>query len=202
MPWPESAESGSLDAVPHRVTHDGERWSNADEDRIELGPYDASWPAQFAAEERAIRSALGDRVVCDVHHVGSTAVTGLAAKPIIDIILEVPDRASWPSLIEPLQRLGYVYWDENPDKTKMFFVKGMPPFGSGRTHHIHVHTPDAVEPVLRFRDHLVAHPEDARRYEDLKRELATRFATDRDRYTNAKAGFVQEVLRKTAPRPG
>ena len=62
---------------------------------------------------------------------------GLAAKPIIDIVLEVPDRAAWPSLIEPLQRLAYVHWAENPDTTKMFFVKGMPPFGTGRTHHVH-----------------------------------------------------------------
>ena len=97
---------------------------------------------------------------------------------------------------EPLQRLGYVHWAENPNTTKMFFVKGMPPFGTGRTHHVHVHTPDAVAPILVFRDYLVAHPEEARRYESLKRELATTFATDRDGYTKAKEGFVREALRK------
>jgi GrpB-like predicted nucleotidyltransferase (UPF0157 family) len=185
-----------------KVTHDGERWSNAAADPIELSESDASWPSRFNAEAAAIRSALGDGLVYNVHHIGSTAVPGLAAKPIIDIILEVPDRGGWPSLIEPLQRLGYVYWDENPDKTKMFFVKGMPPFGKGRTHHIHVHTPEAVEPVLRFRDYLRAHPEEARRYENLKRELSAKFATDREGYTRAKDGFVQEVLRNAAPAAG
>ena len=104
--------------------------------------------------------------------------------------------------VGPLQRLGYVYWAENPDKTKMFLVKGMPPFGTGRTHHIHVHTPDAVEPVIRFRDHLRANPDDARHYEALKRELAAKFATDREGYTSGKDRFVQDVLRKAGPSSG
>jgi GrpB-like predicted nucleotidyltransferase (UPF0157 family) len=76
----------------------------------------------------------------------------------------------------------------------MFFVQGMPPFGTGRTHHVHVHTPDAVAPLLRFRDHLIAHPDDARRYGDLKRRLAVEFPTDREAYTNAKTAFVREAL--------
>jgi GrpB-like predicted nucleotidyltransferase (UPF0157 family) len=78
--------------VTAKVTHDGERWSNADDDAIEIVPHDASWPAQFTAEAAAIRSALGDDFIYGLHHVGSTAVPGLAAKPIIDIILEVRDR--------------------------------------------------------------------------------------------------------------
>jgi GrpB-like predicted nucleotidyltransferase (UPF0157 family) len=181
-----------------KLTHDGERWSNADDDAIRIERSDPSWPVRFAAEAAAIRAALGDGFAYAIHHVGSTAVPGLAAKPIIDIVLEVPDRDVWPALIEPLQRLAYVYWAENPDKTKMFFVKGMPPFGTGRTHHIHVHMPYAVAPIVVFRDYLVAHPEEAQRYEGLKRELATTFATDRDGYTNAKEGFVRAALRKAA----
>jgi GrpB-like predicted nucleotidyltransferase (UPF0157 family) len=78
----------------------------------------------------------------------------------------------------------------------MFFVKGMPPFGTRRTHHIHVHTPDAVAPVVRFRDHLIAHPQDATRYAALKRELAARHPADRDAYTKAKTEFVRDVLRR------
>ena len=78
----------------------------------------------------------------------------------------------------------------------------MPPFGTGRTHHIHVHTPDAVEPVIRFRDHLRANPDDARRYGALKRELAAKFATDREGYTSGKDRFVQDVLRKAGPSSG
>jgi GrpB-like predicted nucleotidyltransferase (UPF0157 family) len=67
----------------------------------------------------------------------------------------------------------------------MFFVKGMPPYGTGRTHHVHVHV----------RDHLVAHPDEARRYEESKRRLAAEFPTDRDAYTNAKTAFVRETVR-------
>ncbi len=182
-----------------RVTHDGERWSNADQDDpVEIHPPDPSWPARFEAEAAAIRSVLGERFTYAVHHVGSTAVPGLAAKPIIDIVLEVADRACWASLVEPFQGLGYVYWDTNPDTSKMFFVKGKPPFGTGRTHHLHVHTPDAVADILRFRDHLIAHPEEAARYEALKRELAARFPKDRDGYTKAKREFVHAVLRDAA----
>jgi GrpB-like predicted nucleotidyltransferase (UPF0157 family) len=178
------------------LTHDGTRWSNAEHDRVEIVPYDPDWSARFAAEAAAIRAALGEGFAYALHHVGSTAVPGLAAKPIVDIVLEVADRDRWPSLVPPLAGLGYVWWAENPDTSKMFFVKGMPPFGARRTHHIHVHGPDAIGDVLRFRDHLVAHPEDAARYAALKRDLAARHPTDRDAYTNAKAEFVHDVLRR------
>jgi GrpB-like predicted nucleotidyltransferase (UPF0157 family) len=179
-----------------RITHDGIGWSNADEDRIELSPYDASWPARFEAEADAIRKALAGGFSYTVHHVGSTAIPGIYAKPVIDMILAIPDRNRWPSLIEPLERLGYVYWAENPNPDTMFFVKGMLPLGSGRTHHIHVHTPEAAAPALRFRDYLAAHPAAAKAYEVLKRKLGVQFATDRDAYTKGKAEFVDEILRK------
>ena len=179
-----------------QVTHDGQRWSNAESDRIELRSYDSSWPVRFAEEAAAIRGILKDRFPYSLEHIGSTAVPGLVAKPIIDIVLIIPDRERWPSLIEPLQRLGYVYWADNPDKSKMFFVKGMPPFGMGRTHHIHVHIPEKARAKVCFRDYLIAHPEEAARYAALKRELAVRFPTDRDVYTQGKAAFVREVLQK------
>ncbi|MBZ5537557.1 MAG: GrpB family protein [Acidobacteriia bacterium] len=167
-------------------------------DTIAITPADQSWPAQFDAEAAAIQSELGQAFVYAIHHVGSTAVPGLAAKPIIDIVLEVADRECWSLLIEPLQRIGYVYWDQNPDEGEMFFVKGMPPFGTGRTHHIHVLAPDAIGSQLRFRDYLIAHPDEAARYERLKRELAVRLTNDRDGYTKAKSEFVEHVLRKVA----
>jgi len=89
----------------------------------------------------------------------------------------------------------------------MFFVKGMPPFGAGRTHHIHVRTPtDARAPILfapiLFRDFLRNHPEAASRYATLKRELARRYSTDRDAYTDGKARLVDEILRKALSSSG
>jgi len=179
-----------------QVTYDGQRWSNAESDRIEICSYSPSWPARFAEEAAAIHRVLGDGFSYSLEHVGSTAVPGLVAKPIIDIVIIVPDRERWLFLIEPLQRLGYVYWADNPDKSKMFFVKGMSPFGTGRTHHVHVHTPADARATLCFRDYLVGHPEEAVRYAALKRELAARFPTDRDAYTQSKAEFVREMLQK------
>ena len=170
--------------------------NNAAQDTIELSEPDPCWPELFACEAEALRAALGQSCRYTIHHVGSTAVPGLAAKPIIDIILEVPDRQSWPTLIAPLLQLGYVHWEDNPDTSTMFFVKGMPPFGSGRTHHIHVHTPNATQPVLRFRDYLIAHPTEAARYEALKRELARKYPQDREAFTTAKTTYIQHVLRK------
>jgi GrpB-like predicted nucleotidyltransferase (UPF0157 family) len=184
-----------------RITHDGTRWSNAAEDPIEIAAYDPTWPARFEAEAAAIRGALGNAFPHAIEHVGSTAVPGLAAKPIIDIVLIVPERERWPALVALLARLGYVFWDGNPDPTKMFFVKGMPPFGGGRTHHVHVQTAEAAAPTIRFRDLLRADPAEAARYGDLKRELAVAFRTDRDAYTRAKTAYVLEVLRKAPTEP-
>lgn len=181
------------------ITHDGRRWSNADADVIEMVTYDPSWPQRFAGEAAALRAVLPADLSVAIEHFGSTAVPGLDAKPIIDIMLVVGDRGRWNELIEPVQSLSYVYWAENPAPHHMFFVKGMPPFGSGRTHHVHVHRPEEARVPLAFRDYLIAHPEDAARYAALKRELAERFRTDRDAYTNAKAEFVTEILKKTRP---
>ena len=184
------------------VTHDGQRWSNADQDRVDLVDYDAAWPAMFQAEAARIRSAIGALRAFDLEHFGSTAIPGLAAKPIIDIMVIAADQSRWPSLVEPIQRLGYVFWAENPRRDRMFFVKGMPPFGERRTHHVHVRTPVDASAALVFRDYLRGHPEDLSRYASLKRELAATRATDRDAYTDGKARFVEEIVRKATATSG
>ncbi len=181
--------------MSNHITHVSQRWSNSEQDSVELSAPDLNWPGRFLSEAIALQSTLGSAFPHVIHHVGSTAVPGLAAKPIIDIILEVPNPHDWPSLIEPLQQLGYGYWADNPDTDTMFFVKGMPPFGVGRTHHIHVLTPNATQPKLRFRDYLIAHDDEARRYEALKRDLVVKYRYDRDGYTNAKSEYIQQVLR-------
>ena len=85
------------------------------------------------------------------------------------------DTASWPKLVDPVNSLGYVYWAENPRKDRMFFVKGMPPYGRQRTHHLHVRVPADAEAELSFRDKLREDPQLAKRYAALKEELAARF---------------------------
>jgi GrpB-like predicted nucleotidyltransferase (UPF0157 family) len=179
-----------------RVTHDGIGWNNADEDFVEIEPYNPNWPDEFQREANRLRAALPRNLACSIEHIGSTAVSGLAAKPILDIVIACGERSRWDEFREPIESLEYVFWAENPHPNRMFFVKGMPPFGQRRTHHVHVRLPeDAVLEVV-FRDALRAHPALARDYEALKRDLALRFRYDRDGYTEQKTQFIQEALGK------
>ena len=91
-----------------------------------------------------------------------------------------------------------MYWADNPRRDRMFFVKGMPPFGTGRTHHVHVRTREDAREVLAFRDHLRDDRAAAREYERLKRQLEAAHPTDRDAYTAGKARFVAEILARAA----
>ena len=142
------------------VTHDGQRWSNADQDRVDLMEYNVDWPAMFEAEANRIRSTLGSAITFSLEHFGSTAIPGLAAKPIIDILMIVAEQSQWPRLIEPLKSLDYVFWADNPRHDRMFFVKGMPPFGARRTHHVPVRSPADAKASILFRDYLRRHAEE------------------------------------------
>ena len=165
-------------------------------DRIEIVPSDPRWPEAFAIEAACIRAALAAHGELAIEHVGSTAVPGLDAKPVIDMILIKADMTCWPLFVAPLQALGYVLWADNPRRDRLFFVKGMPPFGTGRTHHLHVRTPADSRRECMFRDWLRAHPEDATRYAALKRELAAAHADDREAYTEGKTAFIEALLRE------
>jgi GrpB-like predicted nucleotidyltransferase (UPF0157 family) len=116
-------------------------------DEIEIVEYDPRWPALFAEEAALLRTALDSDLVVGLEHFGSTAIPGLAAKPIIDILVAVRSLAeARRTAIEPLQRLGYVFWAENPKADRMFFVKGMPPHGTSCTSW---RTPDPPGPLHR-----------------------------------------------------
>jgi len=100
-------------------------------DEIEIVDYDASWPRLFEEERGILERALPSDQVLAIEHAGSTAIAGLAAKPIIDIFVAVPS-IDWAraTLVEPIERIGYVYWAENPKRDRMFFVKACRPMGS------------------------------------------------------------------------
>ncbi len=91
------------------LTHNGQQWSNAAEDTIEVVDPDPSWPDQFVAEARAIREALRP-LEPQIEHFGSTAVPNLPAKPIIDLFIILGEVSVWPRLLAPLSSLGYVFW--------------------------------------------------------------------------------------------
>ena len=169
-------------------------------DEIEIVDYDPRWPTLFDEEARRLRTVLDPTAIEGIEHFGSTAIPGLSAKPILDILIAVRSLAeARATFVEALKTLDYVYWADNPKKDRMFFVKGMPPFGSGRTHHVHVTEPNGeLWQRLAFRDYLRAHPEEAGTYERLKRRLAAEHPSDREAYTDAKSAYVEAVMRKAA----
>ena len=158
--------------------------------------YDPQWPILFEEEKVRIIGVIGHAVVA-VEHIGSTAVPGLGAKPIIDITVAVHRLADAQDCILPLQGLDYEYVPEYeaemPDRR--YFRKGPP---GARTHHLHMVelATDFWERHLLFRDYLRTHPEEARQYEQLKRDLAARFDSDRSGYTEAKTSFIRSVEEK------
>jgi GrpB-like predicted nucleotidyltransferase (UPF0157 family) len=167
-------------------------------DEVELVNYDPRWPVLFDEEAKRLRAVLDPSLILGLEHFGSTAVPDLSAKPIIDILIAVRSLTeAQVSFVKPLRNLDYVYWAENPKQDRMFFVKGMSPFGSRRSHHVHVTEPHGeMWQRLAFRDYLRAHPEEAATYQRLKRRLAAEHPADREAYTVAKSAYVESVMRK------
>jgi GrpB-like predicted nucleotidyltransferase (UPF0157 family) len=160
---------------------------------VEIVAYDPAWPARFAELGRELRAGLGE-VALRIDHIGSTAVPGLAAKPIIDIQVSVVDFEPLAAYRRPLERLGYVYRADNPERTKRYFRE---PPGRRRTH-VHVRRAGSFSEqwALLFRDYLRAHSDAAAEYAAVKRRLALRFRNDRRAYTDAKGPFLWEVIRR------
>jgi GrpB-like predicted nucleotidyltransferase (UPF0157 family) len=165
-------------------------WKNIHQ-AVDLRPYDPAWPAEYAAEQTRLRAVLG-ALALKIHHIGSTAVPELDAKPIIDIMVEVRKLEDALTCIAPLRALGYAFIDHPENADRRFFRKGSP-----RTHHLHIVEQGnaSVADHLAFRDALRAGRELRQRYAQLKAELAARHRHDRNRYTVSKTAFVESVLR-------
>jgi len=160
--------------------------------------YDPKWPIVYEEEKAKILRAIGNRVVA-IEHVGSTAVPGLGAKPIIDIMVGVSHLSDARECIEPLKKIGYEYVPEYEASIpeRRYFRKG-PSQVPNRHFHLHMveRTGSFWERHLLFRDFLRAHPIVARRYYQLKKELAAKHGSDHEAYTEAKTSFIESVLTK------
>lgn len=166
-------------------------------DHINLVAYNSKWPKLAQMEINKLKSVFPANTVIDIQHIGSTAIPGLSAKPILDIQIAVQSLENIKLYAVPmLQKLGYEYWANNPEPDKMFFVKGMPPYGEQRTHHVHLleHNSKHWFNKLIFRDYLRSHVDLAHEYEQLKIDLAREHSHDREKYTNEKLNFVNRVL--------
>ena len=167
---------------------------------IAIYPYDPRWPESFRQEAEHLRSCLPADLLGRIEHFGSTAVPGLAAKPIVDMLVEVTDLQATRDRVAPvLESQGYDYFwrpthgDDGPP-FYAWFIKRDP--GSGaRTHHIHMVESQFAEhwDRLLFRDYLIEHPEVAKEYESLKSRLASAHPQDRVAYTRGKTEFIVRV---------
>lgn len=156
--------------------------------------YDPQWPILFEQEKERIVGALGSTILM-VEHLGSTAVPGLAAKPVIDIAVGIRSFVTSALLISPIERLGYVYDPalERLFPERRFFWKGTP-----IVHTYHLHLAEADHPVLhrplQFRDYLRKHSATAEEYAALKKELAKRCGQDIDAYVAGKTALIEKVM--------
>ncbi|MBV8275128.1 MAG: GrpB family protein [Verrucomicrobia bacterium] len=158
---------------------------------VRICSYDTQWPYMFARIEQELRSQVGALAVA-IEHVGSTAVPGLAAKPIIDIEIVIASAYQFPPVKERLEKFGYIHRGPCgvPDREVFRCVIDLP------VHHLYVCETDArpLREHLRFRNALRQDPELAAEYAALKRALADRYRDDRDGYTEAKTGFIRSVI--------
>ena len=177
------------DVTPHNAT-------------ITLAEYDPSWPDDFEREAARIRALLGDAAIL-IEHAGSTSVPGLAAKPIIDIVLAVPDSADEPAYVPRLEAAGYILRAREPDWYEHRMFKG-----PDTDINLHVFTAGCTEidRMLLFRDWLRVNDADRDAYLQVKQDLARRTWRHVQHYADSKTAIVQEIVaRATAasgPDPG
>ncbi len=157
--------------------------------------YDPGWPRRYEALRASVADALGE-LAAQIEHVGSTSVPGLAAKPTIDIVIQLRSAQDLPTVIERLARLGYAHEGDFSIVGREAFAT--PPGYGAHDHHLYVCAPDwrGFADQIVFRDHLRANPAVARAYARLKRSLANKHRNNRMAYTEAKATFVSAALRQ------
>ena len=177
------------------------------QERVEIVPYDPAWPARFEEEATRLRALLPAELIGRIEHFGSTAVPGLAAKPIIDMLVEVRSMEDVAERIAPLlQAHGYEFFWRAPEHglpgmDYAWFIRR--DVAGRRTHHVHFLEPGSSEwERLLFRDYLRAHPDAAREYGALKRRVAAEHPDDRVAYAKAKTDFVAAAMRAARQSQG
>jgi GrpB-like predicted nucleotidyltransferase (UPF0157 family) len=165
--------------------------------KVVLEEYNPAWPDWYAEEEAVIRAALG-AVALRIEHTGSTSVPGLAAKPLIDILLLVPDTTDEPAYVPALEAAGYTLRIRQPGWYQHRCLVRRVDTGASRDVNLHVLSPESgapeIERILAFRDRLRTHDSDRECYERTKRQLAQRDWKFVQHYANAKSAVIEEIL--------
>jgi GrpB-like predicted nucleotidyltransferase (UPF0157 family) len=187
MARPDPTDVASYEKLLARVTVGGAQPLSKP---IEIRDYDPNWPLWYEREEARVRSILGDKVI-RIEHVGSTSVPDLSAKPIIDIVLEVPDSADESAYLPELEAAGYTLRIREPEWFEHRVFKGL-----DTNINLHVFTAGCaeVDRMLLFRDWLRTNAPDRELYAAAKRELATRDWKYTQQYADAKTAIVQEIM--------
>ena len=165
--------------------------------KVEVVPHNPLWRDAFEFESKHVAAALGENVSA-IHHIGSTAIPDICAKPVIDLLVEVRDIEEVDQRSSAMESLGYEVMGEYGIPGRRYFRKdnreGI------RTNHIHAFESGSSEAErhLAFRDYMIAHPTDAKSYGELKRKLAEEHPEDMDAYIDGKDGFIKEVDRRAA----
>ncbi|WP_282937255.1 GrpB family protein [Paenibacillus sp. RC67] len=162
--------------------------------KVFLVPWTEDWEKEFLTEKKEIESRIG-HLIYGIHHIGSTAIKNISAKPIIDIAIEMEYENNTTATIQAFEALGYVHKSNTALPGRYYLTKGSP-----RTHQIHLYYSKGsrfLQEHLAFRDYLRTHDRDRNRYEQLKVELAGIYSNDRIAYAEAKSDFVKEILRKS-----
>jgi GrpB-like predicted nucleotidyltransferase (UPF0157 family) len=194
MGLPDPYDEAAYDAALSRITVGGPSPLSGP---IEVRDYDRSWPRSYAEHAARIAAALDDRVH-RLEHVGSTSVPGLPAKPIIDIVLEVPDSAREPAYVPDLEAVGYVLRIREADWFEHRLLRW--PDSAANLHVFSAGCPE-TDRMVRFRDHLRISAADRELYARTKRELAARRWKYMQQYADAKTEVVNEIMaRATAAR--
>ncbi|MFM9281254.1 GrpB family protein [Paenibacillus jiagnxiensis] len=161
--------------------------------KVEVTPYNKQWAWMYEEEANKLRLIFGEQLAA-IHHIGSTSVPGLEAKPVIDIMPVVNDIKLVDEYNHYMQEIGYEPKGENGITGRRFFQKG----GDDRTHHVHIFQVGNfdIERHLAFRDYLREHPKAVQEYGQLKQQLAGQFPYDIESYINGKNQLVLEIERK------
>jgi len=159
---------------------------------VKLEPFNSQWAYAFAKEASAIKDKLGPDNIKDIQHVGSTSISGILSKPIIDIAIPVDNLDIADRWQQSLAELGYWYKGKQSDMPdRRFFAKGP---DDDRTVYLHIVTKEEFNRLIKFRDTLRNNKDLANEYSVLKQELAKKYSKDRESYTKAKDEFIQEII--------
>jgi len=164
--------------------------------KVEVVAYDFRWPGLFETEAGKLETVLGENLIA-IHHIGSTSVPGLMAKPTVDLLVVVRSHEQLDACDNTMRALGYQSKGENGIQGRRYYQKL-----DGESHLYHIHAFESghfeIARHLNFRDYLRMHPDEARAYQDLKVDLAAQYPSDPERYTSSKTDFIQEIDRRAA----